>query len=255
LFIVGGVGGNVNNLYEIGQKLGRKRPVVGFQTRGILGHAPRTSIEEMAAEHIRYMKVHQPKGPYLVAGYSGGAITAFEIARQLVAAGELLVELFIFDTFAPGFAPDFRPQVKMTVGERLRNEVKMLRDEGVGFLFERASAVMQRKLWSGPARAINKLLRPAMFRMKLVEESWRAAAAKYRGGDYPGTILLLQTEPRGLKSKLAYEQDPTLGWGSIAGKRLRVVRVPGDHLRMIVGTNADAVVAAMEQRIEELGKR
>jgi thioesterase domain-containing protein len=114
---------------------------------------------------------------------------------------------------------------------------------------------MQRKLWSGPARAINKLLRPAMFRMKLVEESWRAAAAKYRGGDYPGTILLLQTEPRGLKSKLAYEQDPTLGWGSIAGKRLRVVRVPGDHLRMIVGTNADAVVAAMEQRIEELGKR
>jgi len=46
-----------------------------------------------------------------------------------------------------------------------------------------------------------------------------------------------------------------LGWGSIAGERLRVVRVPGDHLRMIVGTNADAVVAAMEQRIEELGKR
>jgi amino acid adenylation domain-containing protein len=255
LFIVGGVGGNVNNLYEIGQKLGRKRPVVGFQTRGILGHAPRTSIEEMAAEHIRYMKVHQPKGPYLVAGYSGGAITAFEIARQLVAAGELLVELFIFDTFAPGFAPDFRPQVKMTVGERLRNEVKMLRDEGVGFLFERASAVMQRKLWSGPARALNKLLRPAVFRLKLVEESWLAAAAKYRGGAYPGTIQLLKTEPRGLKSKLAYAQDPTLGWGSIAGERLRVVRVPGDHLRMIVGTNADAVVAAVEQRIEELGKR
>ena len=29
--------------------------------------------------------------------------------------------------------------------------------------------------------------------------------------------------------------------------------VPGDHLRMIVGTNADAVVAAIEQRIAELG--
>ena len=141
----------------------------------------------------------------------------------------------------------------MTVGERLEHEVELLREEGVGFLFERASAVMHRKLWRGPARAINKVLRPTVYRLKLVEESWLVAAAKYRGGDYPGTIQLLKTEPRGLKSKLAYAQDPTLGWRSIVGDRLRVVRVPGDRLRMIVGANADAVVAAMEQRIGELG--
>ena len=256
LFIVGGVGGNVNNLYELGQKLGKQRAVVGFQTRGILGHAVRPTIEAMASEHIRYMKVHQPQGPYLLAGYSGGAITAFEMARQLVQQGEQVKELFIFDTFAPGFAADFRPTVKMGLGQRLRSEVKLLRDEGLGFFWERASAVMQRKLWQGPARTLNRLLRPAMFRIRLVEESWRAAAAKYRGGTYTGTILLLQTQPRGLQSRLAHQQDPTLGWGAIAGKeRLRIVPVPGDHLRMIVGSNADAVVAAMERRIAELGVR
>jgi len=229
---------------------------VGFQTRGILGHSVRSSIEAMAAEHIRYMKVHQPKGPYLVAGYSGGAITAFEMARQLVAAGESVAELFIFDTFAPGFAADFRPRVRMTVGERLQNEAKLLRDEGLGFFCERAQAVLQRMLWAGPARSISKVLRPGRYLLHLVEESWREAATRYRGGDYPGSILLLQTEARGLQSRLAYQRDPTLGWGTITSKdRLRIVRVPGDHLRMIVGTNADAVVVAMEARIAELRAR
>ena len=44
-----GVGGNVNNLYGLAKSLGRKRPVIGFQTRGVLGHRARDTIEDKVA--------------------------------------------------------------------------------------------------------------------------------------------------------------------------------------------------------------
>ncbi|MBL8747825.1 MAG: amino acid adenylation domain-containing protein [Planctomycetes bacterium] len=254
LFVVGGVGGNVNNLYELGQALAERRPLIGFQTRGILGHAPRATIEEMASEHIRYMRRHQPRGPYLLAGYSGGALTAYEMARQLTAAGEEVSELFIFDTFAPNFAKDFRPKVKQTLGQRMKSELDLLRDEGVGLLFERTAAFLSNKLMRGPVLKLAQRFRPERARTIEVERAWRTAAVRYMGGPYAGTVTLLQTEQRALRVRLAYELDPTLGWASLLAKgNLRRAHVPGDHLRMLHGQNVLAVVAVIEERLRELG--
>ena len=116
LFVVGGVGGNVNNLFELGEILGENRAVVGFQTRGILGHKPRERIEDMAAENISYMRQYQKKGPYILAGYSGGATTAFEMACQLQEMGEDVAYLFILDTYAPGFDIDTSSRVGSLTG-------------------------------------------------------------------------------------------------------------------------------------------
>jgi amino acid adenylation domain-containing protein len=258
LFIVGGVGGNVNNLYDVGRAIGRHRPLIGFQTRGILGHTPRTSIEEMAAEHIRYMRGHQPTGPYALAGYSGGALTAFEIARQLEAQGEVVTELFILDTFAPNFARDFRPKVRATLTQRLRGESDMLREGGIGFFLERVSAFLRnRLLLRGPMSRLMRWLRPELHRRRAVEDPWHAAANVYAGGPYGGTATLLYPEEeRALTIRLALEQDPTLGWSAVlADGNLVRVRVPGDHLRMIQGKNAEALVAVIEERLRAAAQR
>src|SRR5690606_40916675 len=98
---VGGWGGNDNNLVHLGREMGTRRPVIGLQTRGILGHRMHDSVEAMAADHIANLRRHQPEGPYLLAGYSGGAITAFEMARQLTAAGARVAFLGILDMYAP----------------------------------------------------------------------------------------------------------------------------------------------------------
>jgi len=131
LFVVGGVGGNVNNLFELGKILGQKRAVIGFQTRGILGHAPHTSIEDMAAENVSYLRQHQKQGPYIIAGYSGGAVTAFEMACQLERLGEKVKRLFILDTYAPGFT--IQDDSALGFKERLESEQAMLKKEGLGF--------------------------------------------------------------------------------------------------------------------------
>ena len=45
--------------------------------------APHETFEEAATDYIAEMRQVQPHGPYLLGGFSGGGITAFEIARQL----------------------------------------------------------------------------------------------------------------------------------------------------------------------------
>ena len=55
------------------------------------------TIETMAARHIEELRKVQPNGPYRVAGFCIGGIIAFEIARQLHAAGEHVDRLVIAD--------------------------------------------------------------------------------------------------------------------------------------------------------------
>ena len=249
LFIVGGVGGNVNNLVELGSFLGRNRPVVGFQTRGVLGHRPRGSIEEMARENIRYLRQHQARGPYLLAGYSGGALTALEMARQLEIAGDEIYRLFILDTFAPGFAIDFAPKVRATLKRRLQHEVTSLRDEGLGYLFDRVLIKTRNIVIRGPILTAMRLISLSHYRYQVMEKAWRTAALGYQGGTLRGQITLFRSRPVRLVQKLSLEADPSLGWGAVAtGDAPELIPVSGDHLSMLRGENAKTLAQLIEAR-------
>lgn len=43
----------------------------------------------------------QPHGPYILGGYSGGGLTAWEVARLLEEAGEAVARVFLLDTPMP----------------------------------------------------------------------------------------------------------------------------------------------------------
>ena len=76
--------------------------VFGLQASGIDGvSAPGESIEQMAQTYLDDIRAVQPHGPYLLAGYSGGGVIAFEMARRLEAAGEPIGVLAFIDTFHP----------------------------------------------------------------------------------------------------------------------------------------------------------
>ena len=143
--------------------------------------------------------------------------------------------------------------MKQTIGQRLRSEWDLLRDEGIGLFFERTQAFLSKKLMRGPVLKLAKKLRPERYRMLEVENSWRAAATRYVGGPYGGTVTLLQTEQRALRVRLAYELDPTLGWAALLREgHLRRAHVPGDHLRMLHGQNVHAVAAVIEDRLRAI---
>jgi amino acid adenylation domain-containing protein len=102
LFLVHPHGGTVFCYQALAAALGSELPVFGIQCRGLEeGEQPFTSIEEMASDYVKGMRVVQPEGPYRVAGWSLGGTVAFEMARQLEGDGLKVDFLGIFDSAIP----------------------------------------------------------------------------------------------------------------------------------------------------------
>ena len=55
------------------------------------------SIEEVAGVYLTALRKTQPKGPYILGGWSIGAIYAYELSRQLLNQGETVLGLILID--------------------------------------------------------------------------------------------------------------------------------------------------------------
>jgi thioesterase domain-containing protein len=58
-------------------------------------------LEEIAAAHIESMRSVQAQGPYLLGGFCNGGLLAYEMARQLQAAGERVDYLGLINPSVP----------------------------------------------------------------------------------------------------------------------------------------------------------
>ena len=127
-FLVAGMFGNVLNLRHLAHLLGADRPFYGLQARGLYGdEAPHATFDEAARDYLAEMRVVQPHGPYLLGGFSGGGLIAYEIARQLEAAGEEVSLLVMLDTPLP-----MRPVLSRR--DRALIKLQELRGGGAGYI-------------------------------------------------------------------------------------------------------------------------
>ncbi|HEY0172360.1 MAG TPA: amino acid adenylation domain-containing protein [Pyrinomonadaceae bacterium] len=96
-------GGGVFRYLALARQLGADRPFYAFQSAGLDDDTRQaaTGVEEMAARYVEEMRGVQPRGPYLIGGWSFGGLVAFEMARQLAARGEEVALLALFDTMPP----------------------------------------------------------------------------------------------------------------------------------------------------------
>ena len=73
IFCVSGIGGNPMTFVGIAAALGDQQPFYGLQHRGVDGRLrPHRSIRCMAEEFVHDIRAVQPRGPYVLAGYSAG---------------------------------------------------------------------------------------------------------------------------------------------------------------------------------------
>lgn len=63
------------------------------------------SFEAVASVYVDEIRSIQPKGPYMLGGWSLGGIHAFETARQLISQGETVNSLTMIDSPCPGTLP------------------------------------------------------------------------------------------------------------------------------------------------------
>lgn len=123
-FCVHPAGGWANCYITLAQNLGNDYPIYGLQAFGLEeGQTPISSVTEMAARYVRDLRKVQPVGPYQIGGMCLGATVAYEVAQQLVAAGEQVSLLAIFDEL-----PHFDPiSSSVTPKELEANENRLVR--------------------------------------------------------------------------------------------------------------------------------
>ena len=97
LFCVHPIGGGVTAYLPLAERL--ERPCYGLQALGIdPGTQPLDEVSEMAARYLAALRTVQTQGPYHLCGWSFGGVVAFEMARQLRAAGDRVGLIALLDS-------------------------------------------------------------------------------------------------------------------------------------------------------------
>lgn len=96
-FLHGDYAGGAFYCYPLAHALGEDQPFYTLDPYSFNGQTPATTIEEVAADHVRSLRAVQPQGPYLLGGFCNGGLVAYEMARQLQAQGEIPELLVLMD--------------------------------------------------------------------------------------------------------------------------------------------------------------
>jgi aspartate racemase len=231
LFCIHGVGGTLLRLGELARLLGDDQPVYGLEARGLDGkNRPLDRIEEMAALYIREMRSLQPEGPYYLCGLSFGGVVAFEMAQQLLAQGQKVGVLALFDTF-PG---------------QVETRVALFR-KFLGF----SSNDKIHYAWGKGARIVRRIRRlPQNLRLpkplKDVKRACHFAALRYVPHAYAAPVTLFRARERALRGF----DDPKAGWEEWARGGLEIHSVAGDHLSIVAYPNVQFLAQALRECLE-----
>ncbi len=250
-FLVAGMFGNVLNLRHLAHLLGTDRPFYGLQARGLFGDAaPHATVEAAAADCLAEIRQVQPQGPYLLGGFSGGGLTAWEIGRQLRAMGEEVALMALLDTPMP-----VRPA--LTKPDKAMIKLAELRAGGPQFL---ADWARRRLEWERSRRAV-AAHEPdptvPSYNNAEIEAAFRHAVGIYRLEPWAGGRVMLYRPPldrhwkvtggKWVSAAREYVFADNL-WTPFA-PGLDVVEVPGDHDSMVLEPNVRVLAARMRNAI------
>ncbi|MBE7158225.1 MAG: AMP-binding protein, partial [Rhodospirillales bacterium] len=194
---------------------------------------PAPSLEDFAALMLRKLFAVQPVGPYHLGGVCIGGVVAYEMARQLQAAGQDVGILVLLDSPSPGFygIPDL-------FGPRLREPLYLLKR--LARLGARNSMlkVGERILRHVPERVALHCAKPfpqLVQDMDPLEMLLQSAAASYSppACKVNSLLILAEDRPRHL--------DFLPGWRSLLGGSLEVERIAAHHSRITRLPAADMV--------------
>ena len=102
LFLMHAAGVDAFSYVTLARKLGGAHAVHVLQNPyRCSGDGMYPSVHAMADAYTRVVREHQPRGPYRIGGWSLGASVAFEVALRLIAAGERVTGVIMFDPDRP----------------------------------------------------------------------------------------------------------------------------------------------------------
>jgi aspartate racemase len=210
---------SVLQLANLGVELSPDQPLYGIQPQGLDGRHPvHTSIEDMATAYIGEMKRVQPDGPYRIGGHCSGSWVAFEMARQLEAAGDQLDTVLLVDQGPPGGERVIRWR-QYVVG-RLR---LYLRDRRLRY-------AIAWKLKIGLHRLrLQRLWNPASEHVAEVRRLHHDAFLVYEGGVVHSDLVLVRSE----ESLTQQDKDWYVQWRHRTTGRVYETTATGTHANLL----------------------
>lgn len=244
IFCVSGIGGNPMAFRELSESLGPDQPFYGLQYRGVDGtQRPCDSVEAMARGFVDDIRLVRDTGPYVVAGYSGGGLAAYEMARALIDAGEDVRLLVLLDTVRPRL-PGW------SLGQRAQRHWLYTKQNGAAYVADRIAAKTARTAYGARKRIRAGLatFSPYRFRLDAVEYAARRAAVSYVPQPYSGDVLLIQSDPHvGSVSGIVPRHHEFNGWTDVVRGRLERVHVHAGHLDIVEGAAAHFVASEVDR--------
>lgn len=264
-FCVHGLTGDILWFRELAHCLSPDYPFYGLQARGLDGiQQPVTDIETMAMLYLQEIRQLQPHGPYLLGGASFGGTVALEIAQQLLALGEEVALLVIFDHSPPNIDGVVLGGFKGRLAVGLK-------------IAENFPRWLKEFLRLGPAQMIARALRKVRLVKKGLGYSEGDSARRYDATDlidyaselpphrrrlitvnyqairhyhprpYPGRVLLFRALSRPLLNTI----DPEPGWQKLAPDRVEVKNIPSSHEGMFKKPYVDVLAELMRVRLDD----
>jgi acyl transferase domain-containing protein/thioesterase domain-containing protein len=224
LFLISGLGGNVLNFENLARHLGEDQPVFALQPQGLDGKRPfHTRVEDMASFYLAEIRKRVPHGVFHLAGYSFGGFVAFEMAQQLLAAGEPVGMIGLLDTLEWHYLEQIRENLDLRARLTLyksRFDEFLFGGDPWGYLKGRLGQRSKQFLY----RAYKFVGRSLPQTFGTVQDINSFAAANYVPRFFSRKVTIFRSAVRSFLEG----NDELLGWRELA-QSLEVYDVPGSH--------------------------
>jgi acetoacetyl-CoA synthetase len=232
IFIVHGLAGTVQ-FFELAKHIQTENPIYGIQAKGVDGlEEPFDRIEDMAEFYLNALRELQPRGPYILIGYSFGGLVALEMAQHLSKDEKKAALLVLVGAYPhPRYlSPGQRLRL---MAQRTRNHIIEMKQRSLRGAISYFFRGLERRLPAVGVYSRGARL-PEMSRLSLAQTTLRVkekayvALASYRPRTYSGKIKFVKSE-----RDPYFPADPAAVWANLADE-FEVETVPGGHLDMVM---------------------
>ncbi len=203
-------------------------------------------LETMASAYLGLIRSAQPKGPYYLGGRCMGGPIAFEIAQQLLRAGDNVALLVVFDSRAPRLKDD---DGHPRAGDPRTANMSQATRPSSHRTFTHTLARLVRKKYRKHVRRIPELARRRLSGQNVryvtrLRAANKALRRRYRATVYPGQITLIRSA--NFASRAAKDHHIP-GWRELSGGGLVTHMVQGSHTSMF----DELHVTGLAQRLQD----
>ncbi|MEH2002992.1 MAG: amino acid adenylation domain-containing protein, partial [Nostoc sp.] len=261
LFCLPGANGHAFYFRDIAMNLGTERPVYGLETPGRDGFSPfPDSVAAHASQMIDLLRQQQANSPYILAGYSSGCAVAFEMAAQLEQHGETVSLLAILDAGLVSHPKHITHRTELDWIWHMIERIRAIKGVSLGLEYDYLAAQPNDQTrWDLAAEYLYRynilpehstvsLLKTNLRVMKLQTLNYATYQPNYC---ISAPIVLFRAQEvkeivvEELQAISRYDV-PDWGWQAYTKKPVRVISVPGNHGRMLYGSNAKILAAQLQ---------